>query len=187
MALVMRRVPVAWTTGPGGTGVSVFYTGDTDDITVQLGTFFTALKSLVPSSVTWTIPAAGDKINDTDGTLAGAWTGGTATSITGLGSTQYVAGTGAYIRWLTGTVVAGHKLQGRTFLCPLLTSAYALDGELSSGTTSTIGTAATTLVGSNKLIIWHRPTTKAAANGTNRLAIGATVPNKVTSLKSRRS
>jgi hypothetical protein len=167
--------------------VSVFYTGETDDVTIQLATFFNAIKDLFPSSVSWQIPASGDKINDTDGTLAGSWSGGTAASNAGSTASAYVAGTGAYVRWLTGAVVAGHKLQGRTFLCPLITSSYASTGEMTGSTVTTLQNAANTLQASNKLLIWHRPTTKAAANGTNRLVNAATVPNQVTSLRTRRT
>jgi hypothetical protein len=186
MALVMRRVPVTWTTGPGGSGLSVFYTGETDDATVELAAFFNAIKSFFPTVVTWNVPASGDKINDTDGSLAGAWSGGTAATIGGLAASSYAAGTGMYVRWLTGAVVAGHKLQGRTFLVPIVTSSYFTDGELQGGTVSGVQTAATTLAAAGKLILWHRPKTKASADGTNRLIIAATVPDKVTSLKSRR-
>jgi hypothetical protein len=192
----MRKVPVSWTTGPGGAGVSIFYTGDTDDATVQLAAFFNAVKSFVPTVVTFNIPASGDKIQDEDGKLAGAWSGGTAATIGGLAASSYAAGTGMYVRWLTGAVVDGHKLQGRTFICPIVTSSFFTDGELQGGTVSAVQTAATTLAAASKLIIWHRPrkayvspdgTSHPARVGTNRLVIAATVPDKVTSLKSRRT
>jgi hypothetical protein len=187
MALVMRRVPVAWTTGVGGTGVSIFYSGDTDDLTTNLATFFNALKGFVPNAVTWQIPAAGDKINDTDGTLAGAWAGGTAATIVGTGGTgSYVAGTGMYVRWLTGAVVGHHKLQGRTFITPLMAAQFDVGG-IADATVTAVQAAATTLAASNKLILWHRPSGPGASDGTNRLVIAAVVPDKVTSLRTRRS
>jgi hypothetical protein len=194
--LVMRRVPVSWTTGPGGSGVSVFYTGDSDDVTVQLGTFFNAIKAQMPTGVTWTIPASGDKLQDEDGELAGAWSGGTQATIVGTSNQPYAAGTGAYIRWLTGAVVDKHKLQGRTFLVPLANTAYWTDGEIVSSSLTILQNAATALAAASKLIVWHRPrkaytspdgTSHPERVGTNRLVIAATVPNKVTSLRSRRS
>jgi hypothetical protein len=167
--------------------VSVFYTGDTDDITVQLGTFFNAVKSYFPNAVTWSIPAAGDKLESADGGLAGVWTGGTAAVIAGTGGTgSYVAGTGMYVRWLTGAVVGRHKLQGRTFLAPLMAAQFDV-GSIADLTVTAVQAAATTLVASNKLTLWHRPSSKGAADGTFRLVIGAVVPDKVTSLRTRRS
>jgi len=185
--LIMRRVPVAWTTGVGGSGVSIFYTGDTDDITPQLATFFNAVKAFFPNAVTWSIPAAGDKIQDEDGHLAGAWAGGTAATVTGTGGTgSYVAGTGMYIRWLTGAVVGTHKLQGRTFLVPLMAAQFDV-GSIADATVTATQAAATALVGSNKLILWHRPSGPGASDGTNRLVIAAVVPDRVTSLRTRRT
>jgi hypothetical protein len=196
MASVYRRIPVSWTTGPGGSGVSIFYCGDTDDLTPGLGAFFNSIRAFCPTAVTFSIPASGDKINDTDGTLAGAWSGGTAATYTGLAASAFAAGTGMYVRWLTGSVVDGHKLQGRTFIVPIVTSSFFTDGELQGGTVSGVQTAATTLAATAKMILWHRPrkaytspdgTTHPDRIGTGRLVIAATVPNKVTSLRSRRS
>lgn len=184
---LMRRVPVAWTTGIGGAGVSVFYTGETDDITAALGVFFGVVKSLMAAPVTWAIPAAGDKIEATDGSLAGAWTGGTSATVTSTGTGAYVAGTGAYVRWITGAVVDRHKVQGRTFLVPMVSAQFDANGTIVDSSVATIQGAANTLVATNKLVIWHRPKTKTSNDGTNRLVIGAVVPDKVTSLRSRRT
>lgn len=182
----LRRVPVAWTTGVGGAGVSVFYSGDTDDLTSNLGTFFTAIRAFFPNAVTWTIPAAGDKIFDDTGHLAGAWTGGTAATVSANGGAlAYVAGTGCSVRWITGAIVGTHKLQGRTFLNPMLTSMFDTSGTMTDANVATIQAAATALVASNKLLVWHRPP-KGGSTGTARLVIGATVADKVTSLRSRR-
>lgn len=183
----IRRVPVAWQTGAGGAGVSVFFSGETDDLTPNLNTFFGAIKALFPTAVSWSVPAAGDKISDINGALAGAWSGGTAATTTGTGGGTYAAGTGAYVRWLTGAVVADRKLLGRTFFCPLISGVYDNDGTITAPNLTILQNAANALQASNKLIIWHRPTNKAAANGDNRLVIGAVVPDRVTSLKSRRS
>jgi hypothetical protein len=187
MALTMRRVPVVWTTGVGGAGVSVFYSGDTDDLTTNLATFFNAVKGFFPSVVTWSIPAAGDKIIDETGHLAGAWAGGTAATIAGTGGVgTYIAGTGAYVRWITGAVVGTHKLQGRTFLAPLISGTFDAAGTLNDANVATMQAAATALAASNKLIIWHRPH-PGGSDGTNRLVIAAVVPDKVTSLRTRRT
>lgn len=183
----LRKVPVTWTTGAGGLGLSVFYSADPDDVTTELGTFFNAIKAAFPGSVTWSIPSSGDTIESTTGILTGAWTGGTAASITATGGTSlYAAGTGGYVRWQTPLVIGGRRLKGRTFLCPIITDQYATDGTLNSTTLSGWQTAATTLATSGKLVVWHRGTvddpTGAAATVT-----AAVVPDKVTSLKTRRS
>jgi hypothetical protein len=167
--------------------VSIFYSTFGTDATANLGTFFTAIRDNFPTSVTWTIPSAGDVISDATGQLTGAWTAGTGASIAGTGATAYVGGTGLMVRWITGTVVSGHKLNGRTFLCPVLTTLFDTQGTINNSSLPGILTAAQTLAGAGKLVIWHRPTSKAAANGSSALIVGAAVPDKVTSLRSRRT
>lgn len=187
MTSPLRRVPVAWTTGIGGSGVSVFYSGATDDLTANLGTFFSAIAALFPNAVTWSIPSSGDEINDDTGHLVGAWTGGTAATVNASGgAVNYVAGTGAYVKWVTGAIVGTRKLQGRTFLTPLTTGCFDTNGTLTNANVTTIQNAANTLVATNKLVVWHRPP-KGGSTGTARLVIGATVPDKVTSLRTRRT
>jgi len=183
----MRKVPVVWATGVGGAGVSVFYTPFGSDITVELGTFWNAIKTLFPNSVTWDIPASGDVVDEASGLITGAWTGGTAATITATGgATAYAGGTGAYVRWQTAGIVDGRRVKGRTFLLPLLTAAYDATGTIDPTRQATMQTAATTLVGAGKQVIWSRPD-PGGTNGTSHAVTAAVVPDKVTSLRSRRT
>lgn len=183
----LRRVPVAWTTGVGGAGVSIFYTATADDVTTELGTFFNAIKDLFPPVVTWSIPAAGDEIDDDSGALTGSWSGGTAATITATNNTNYVAGTGAYVRWLTGGLRNSRKFQGRLFLCPLVTSKFDSTGTIDNTALSTIQTAANTLVSAGKLQLFGRPIPPATTGGVSGQITAAVVPDKVTSLRTRRT
>ena len=183
----LRRVPVAWTTGPGGVGLSVFYTDAADDATAALGTFFNAIKGLFPPAVSWSIPSAGDQIDDATGALTGAWSGGTAASITGAGSGTWAAGTGMYVRWLTGGLRNSRKFQGRTFLCPVASGGYATDGTLDAANQAAVQTAVNTLAGTGLLQLWGRPIAPSTSNGVSGQIIAGVVPDKVTSLHSRRS
>lgn len=183
----LRRVVVDWQTGPGGAGVSVFYTADPNDATADLGTFFNAIKGLFPTYVSWSIPSAGDTINSATGALVGAWSGGTSASITGTGSGASAAGTGMYVRWLTGTIIGGRKFIGRTFLCPVAVGGYASDGTLDSANQAAVQSAVNTLVTNGDLVLWHRPSSPGAGDGNVANISAGVVPDKVTSLKSRRS
>lgn len=186
-AIPLRRINVGWTTGIGGSGVSVFYCAQPDDLTSNLATFFNAIKAFFPTPVTWNIPASGDLINPEDGHLAGAWVGGTAASIPASGGAgAYVAGTGAYVRWVTGAISGTHKVQGRTYLVPLLTSQFDTQGTITDTSVTTMQAAATALAASAKLIVWHRPH-KGGVDGASFLVGGAVVPDKVTSLRTRRT
>jgi len=183
----IRRVPVAWTTGPGGAGLSVFYSASADDATAALGTFFNAIKGLFPGAVTWSIPAAGDKLESSTGALTGTWSGGTAATVTGSGAGNYAAGTDLYVRWLTGGLRNSRKFQGRTFLVPVLTGGYDSSGTIDNSNLSTVQTAVNTLVATGLLILWGRPIAPSTSNGLINPITAGVVPDKVTSLKSRRS
>lgn len=183
----IRRVKVAWQTGAGGTGLSVFHSAAADDATASLGTFFNAIKALFPTAVSWSIPATGDTIDVATGVLTGTWVGGTAASITATGGGTYAAGTGLYVRWATALVVGGRRLQGRTFLCPVISGVYDNDGTITAGNLTTVGTAAAALVTAGKCGIWHRPTSPGASNGSFSSVTGSTVPDRVTSLRTRRT
>jgi len=183
----LRRVPVAWTTGVGGAGVSVFYTASADDATAALGTFFNAIKDLFPPAVTWTIPSSGDEITDSTGILSGGWSGGTAATVTGTNNTNYVAGTGCFVRWRTGGIRSGRKFVGRTFLCPLVTSKFDATGTIDNTALSTVQTAANTLVGVGMLGVYGRPIAPSTSNGVFLTWTAAEAPDKVTSLRTRRT
>ena len=182
----IRRVIVNWQTGAGGPGVSVFYSPFGTDSTVALAAFFNGMKSSFPPVVTWNIPAAGDVLTVENGAVTGAWIGGTAATITGTGSAQYFAGTGAYVRWITGAVHNRRKVYGRTFLCPVINAGADSDGTIGSGTLAAIQSAATTLAATSGLMIWSRPTSTTANDGAAFPVVGAVAPDKTTSLKSRR-
>jgi hypothetical protein len=183
----LRKVLVTWNGATGLPGLSVFYTAAADDATANLGTFFTAIKALFPSSLSWSIPAAGDEISDVSGQLVGGWSGGTAASVTATGGASYAAGTGSYIQWGTATIVNGRRLKGRTFLCPLTTSTYDTDGTITAAANTTVNGALTTLVATNKLRIFHRPLVHTFTGGISDVVSSGTLSDKTASLTTRRS
>lgn len=185
----MDRIRVSWQTGAGGLGVATFYALDDETAAVKanLATFFNAIKSKMPTSTSVTIPASGDTMDPTTGDITGTWTAGTSTTVTGTGSiSTYAAGTGMYVNWLTAGIRAGRRVRGRTFLAPLTIEVYALDGTPDSTTLSTFQAAASALAGdaSASIGVWSRPTDSLA--GQVYAITGATVPDRVTSLASRR-
>src|SRR6478736_793449 len=183
----MRKVPVAWQTGPGGVGVSVFYTPFGTDATVDIGTFFNAIKAQFPTGISWDIPASGDVVDEATGLITGAWTAGTAATITGTAVGVFAAGTGAYVKWQTAGIVGGRRVRGRTFLAPLITGAFDNIGTIATAPLSTFNSAASALAATGKLLIWHRPTDTPRTNGSQHAVVAATVPDKVTSLRTRRT
>lgn len=183
----IRRIEVVWAGITGLPGLSVFYSGSAVDVTTELNAFFTTIKDLFPGGTTWNIPGSGDTIDDATGTLNGGWSGGTNVSvISTAGAANYAAGVGAFVKWSTNAIVNGRRLKGRTFLTSLKSDQYDTGGTLQSSTLTTIGGAAATLAAAGKLLIWHRPP-PGGSSGQSSLVTSQFLPDKVTSLRSRRN
>lgn len=185
--MAIRKVPVAWQTGAGGTGVSIFFTPFGTDATTEIGAFFNAIKAFFPTAVSWNVPSSGDVVDEVSGLITGAWTGGAAASLVGTGSGAYAAGTGVYARWQTNGIVNGRRVKGRTFLCPLITGCYQSDGTITDANLATMNTAVSLLAASGKMNIWHRPKTRTSNDGSAHLIVSGAGPDHVTSLRSRRN
>jgi uncharacterized membrane protein len=91
-----------------------------------------------------------------------------------------------FIKWATGAIVGGRRLQGKTFLAPIKSQAYAVTGVIDPAVVTSIVSATATLVAANALTIWHRPDPVSHTGGSSSAVNGATVPNTVTSLATRR-
>jgi hypothetical protein len=182
----IRRYEVVWSGISALPGLSVFYSDAATAAGADIKAFFTAIKGFFPSSLTWNVPTSGDEISDATGQLVGGWTDAGGGTVTSSGVGAYAAGTGGFVTWQTGTIVSGRRLKGRTFLVPLLHDSYDSGGNVTSGTRTTLQTAATALVTAGTTKIFHRPTSIGAANGTSSVLSGATVSPQVTSLRSRR-
>lgn len=167
--------------------MSVFYSLEATDITVQLATFFNAIKGSFPSQVVWNIPPSGDIIDIASGRITGSWTGGTQASVVGAAAGAYVAGTGAYVRWQTSQIRDGRRMKGRTFLCPINSGLYDTSGTLADATVTVFQTAANALAGTGSLTIYGRERVTGSGDGQAATVTGAVVPDRVTSLRSRRT
>lgn len=167
--VAMNRVRVAWTGFTGAPGVSTFYFGSTTTDMAALKTFFTSLGPYLPNSVNIAVPAIGDQINDTDGAITGSWSGLNGGSVVGTGgSTGYSGASGFAVNWKSTLIVAGRRVQGRTFFVPSAVIAYQSDGTIVESLRTTITTAANTLVTAyaGEFKVWSRPFAGRAAVGT---------------------
>lgn len=181
------RVLVTWTGANALPGVSVFYgTPGAPALANDLYAFFDAIKALIPSVVTLTIPAAGDMVDDVTGALSGTWSASGVGTIGGIGPGAYAAGVGARVVWRTNGVRNGRRVRGSTFVCPLITNCYENDGSLSSSTIGTLTTAAGAVVTAGRLLVWSRPTNSTSGDGESNVVNAAQVPDRVTALRSRR-
>jgi hypothetical protein len=184
----LDRIPVVWSGLTALPGVSIFYaSAGAANPVGDLNTFFTALVGKFPNGLQWSLPGAGDTIDDTTGHINGVWasTGSGTLSAVG-GATAYAAGTGSKVVWLTNGLTAKfRRVKGHTVMAPLIATQFDTNGTLLAAYVTALQNAANTLVAAAKFNVWHRPT-PGSNNGFSSLWTGANVPDQVISLRSRR-
>jgi hypothetical protein len=193
----IQRVRIAWSGGKGGPGVSTFYCHDAAAALPELKGLMVAIASVVPVGVTFTYPTAGDIIDVLSGQLSGAWTAAGRAADNSAGTGSYALPVGMMIRWETGSVVNGHRLRGRTFVVPCVSTVFDNEGTVTPTALSELQVAVTSKVATlaNNLLIYSRPkparTTKAgvviaARAGAFADVTSGVVPDKAMVLRSRR-
>lgn len=157
--MAISRVKVVNAGSPGGTAATNFYFRSVSGTELTaLGTFITALKPYIPTTVTMQIPSAGDVIDDATGELTGSWGATAPAPIVGGGAG--IAGTpiGFEIAWLAAAVVDGHRPVGKTLIVPAAAVAISSAGVVAPATITAANTAAANFLASAvNFCIWHRP------------------------------
>lgn len=181
------RARVVWTGGAGLPGVNTFYFPPSSlSAHALLADFFDAHDAVIPSTVTVTIDNTGDIIDDETGTLVGTWTQGTPYTGTGIADPEHAAGVGLRYRWLTDSIVGGRRLAGATFMAPLSAALFSADGTVDDSNLTTLRGYANTFASAELFAVWHRPTTPGGSDGSHGIISSFQVPDRVTSLRSRR-
>lgn len=190
----MQRTRVLWTGFPGAPGYTNLFSRvasiGTHDPTIAMGdvaTLFSALASRIPNSVTLAIEPEVAYIEDSDGEAQGFDSVGTPPTITQpTGSGIYSAPTGASIEWTTGAVKNGRRVTGRTYLVPLVGSAFEADGTLAAAARTQLQSAASVyaITGDATNVVWSRPVN--GAGGSSYPVSGANVADKAAVLRTRR-
>lgn len=190
----INRVRVSWTNFPGAPGLSTFYlaAGITDVTAIK--TFFTAIKDQFPAGLTTQVPNSGDIVDVGTGKITGSWAGtGGGSAVSVATAAPYSGTSGAMVRWISGAVVDGHRLTGRTYLVPLTGNKYANDGSLNSTDQTTIQTAANALATAyaGSLVVYHKHRNASGGDlgspGVVSGVVSALVPDLAVVLRSRRT
>jgi len=185
--VTMRRLRVSWDGLGGLPGLSTFYYGVASPNVSDCKTFFTAIRDSFPAGLTWNIPSSGDELDSTTGQLTGVWlgTGGGTVNAGGAGA-NFAAGTGVRVRWPTGVIHNGRRVLGSTFFVPLTVQSYDTSGTIASATLTTFQTAASAFAASGVAKgIWSKG--RFDGDGVYAAINSAEVPDRVTSLRSRRT
>jgi len=157
----MLRSRVSITGGSVGAGVSTMYWLGSDDPTqatavqTALNAFWTAMKPLTTSGVTFSLPAELEWLDVSDGHIKGTFPV-TAASMTGTGAgTGLPLQTQGLVRWRTGTYLTSQttpvrhrELRGRTYIPRPLVSNNN-DGYATSAYQTAVNAAANTLIGAS--------------------------------------
>ncbi len=187
----LERYRVAWTgTTVIGGGVSTFYTGAGQAAVFQpaLKTFFTALKTICPTGTTWTVPTAGETIDDNTGEVNGTWSAGSGGGIFATNSTEYAMGVGARIVWETAGMTGGRRVRGSTYIVPLGSNQWENNGTLSAACLTSLFAAANTLrssIPAEEMVVLTR--LRSTTSGTSHGVLSAEVPDKVSWLRTRKT
>jgi len=185
----LARVRTVWSgTGVVGPGVSTFYFSEAGSGWVSaLNSFWTALAASFPSTITWSTASSGDLIDVATGGLAGTWNDGTSWSAVGTSVSQYAAGVGCRVKWATGGIRNGRRVNGSTFIVPIDGNKYDAQGTIGAAHVTTYQTAAAALVShaGSELVIYSRPS--GGQPGMASVVTNSSVPDQVAWLRSRRS
>ena len=182
----LNRMRVAWSGTTGGPGVSTFYSTNAATAHAAIREFFWEQRAMFPGQVTFTFDSEGDTIDPLDGSLQGSWSHAAPASVTGTNTGDYALPVGSVIHWLTGSVVNGHRLRGRTFLVPMTGAIFDSDGTIDPTSLTAIRSAGASFVANaaSTVVVWSRPS---GANAGGYAAItGYSVPDKAAILRSRR-
>lgn len=187
------RTRVAWTgSAVVGGGLSTFFSDNlatAANISPALNTYFNAIKSYFPNTVTWNIPNGGDLIDTATGALTGSWTSGGAYTVVGTSANTYASGVGARVSWNTSTISWARRVRGSMYLVPITSNQFETDGSLSNAMVTAVNTACTTLLATAGYsgVVWLRPNPLKARVGSIAGITTGTVKDTPSWLRSRRT
>lgn len=149
--------------------------------------FWQSVDAVMDSEVEWSTEPEVAQINSSTGGLAGIHdiTPGTGTG--GVSGEALPLASQALIRFRTGEVVNGREVRGRVFV-PALAESSNDNGQVASGTLTTLNNATTALLGDANavLVIWHRPPPDGSAFGSKHTVVAGSAWREFAVMRSRR-
>jgi len=199
----MYQVQWRWSGFVGGPGyTNLFFAAVTASPTDALAAanksrvLFDGVKGGLMGNTTISLMSDVKVIEDSDGETLDIYSVSGVSPVTGAGSGSYAAPVGICIDWLTNTLHAGRRMQGRTFLVPVTIDALSGDGSPSSAFITTVQGAATAFqaAAGPTFGVWGRPRKadpdavppKPAVAGLWGPVLSSRVPDKTVVLRSRR-
>lgn len=200
------RVKARWTIPGAGTAFTVLHFGsgtgadptdqEASNSVLATKTFFTGIQQLLPNVVSVDFMTDVEVLDVATGNLQGVVTAAAQTVVTGTASSTatWSAPSGACITWNTAGLRTlsskPRRVRGRTFIVPLSSSAYDLNGNLSTSALNLLNSAATGLRGNfnnQALGVYGRPGPNGSPAGVYHSVTGHRVTDQSAVLRSRRS
>lgn len=190
----LYRVVCDWSGGKIGTGfTNLFFTAgvSTPQLCADAARKFFAdalsLGAYLPTGVNINFRSSVDVLEASNGELTQPVAVTAPLPIAGADPGRYAAIAGACVTWRTGDWVNGHRVRGRTFLVPLGQTGLQTDGTLDTTLLSITNAAAATLIAAApEFVVWRRPTSHEAADGSAHIVGTGVCSDKTAYLSSRR-
>lgn len=178
-----------WTGSRIGNGATVLhmlgsdFTGSAAAVTSAIRAWFQGMQSSIPDDVTISFPSEVFEKDAATGELLDVLTITPPATVTGSFSSSYPANAGCVVKWSTGIVVNGRRLNGRTFLVPRA-GIFTINGNVDGAVIAADATRHATLISAltaagNPLGVWSR------THGTIREVSGGATLVRPSSLRSR--
>lgn len=158
--MTMQRVRCLWQNWAGQPGYTNLYTSISLVSLAPIVTFWDSIKAMLPAGLTVTVPGSGDLVAEATGQIQAVWTATGGGTVTGTGAAGYSGTSGAVVEWLTGGIVNGRRVLGKTFIVPMAgTTNYESNGSLSPAAVTLLQTSANTMQSAlgNTFVVWSRP------------------------------
>lgn len=191
----ISKVTAEWTGFSGAPGyTNLYYEGfagstEAQTVTAAARVLFQTLVGFLPNNLTIRFTGVYQDIDSGSGVLVGQQSYTAPAAVVGMNTTAYSGLSGATIRWITGGVINGRVLTGKTFLVPLV-GMYDTDGTLAPAFVTNLTAACSTYITaagfatSHAPIVYHRPV--AGAGGDFADITGGVVADRAAGLRSRR-
>lgn len=189
MANIMRiRVAVTGSAVVGPSVSTFFWDAAFTGGPAAIRAFYDAVKSVLPTSTTWTVASSGDILDSASGALIGTWAEAAGAAVTGTDGTGWIDGVGIRVKWLTSGVRNNRRVVGATFLVPSGKGGFSGNGQPDGTTQATVQSAAAALVtaSAGHMRIWGRPH-EGASDGVSSVVTAASASGEVSWLRSRRT
>jgi len=195
----MFEYRAVWSVTGGGTGYSVFHVREPTGVNIEasaeafaddLRAGLVTLGGDLPNDVTINFESEAREIDVSTGELLGVHAVSPPVAVTGVQTGVYAAPSGAKVDLITGAVVAGRRLKGRTFIVPLSATSYSDSGRIATSAVGRLNTAFEMFrdaVSAYSLAVWSRPKTgEGARPGFLADVISVSASTKAAVLRSRR-